>query len=257
MARTPPEGTPVTIALEHTAPAGEPDLATRRRAEILTGAIRVIARDGVVAAKLKDIARESGVSLGLIQHYFDTREKLVDATFAAMMRVVSHESAKRTGSGSDPVRYIFAMHRLHVLGTVGFPERWGFWSELWAASGRSDQLREVATQVYQLWARPLEAALRRLAEAGRLPKGADPAHLTAGMLALMDGLSIRTLAEPAVFTPEFMLQILNEWTTTQLGITAEEAARHIAALASEAETDLPPALTPELVAAALIHESVA
>ena len=87
----------MTIAPEHPAPTGEPDLATRRRAEILTGAIRVIARDGVVAAKLKDIARESGVSLGLIQHYFDTRENLVDATFAAMMRVVSHESAERAG----------------------------------------------------------------------------------------------------------------------------------------------------------------
>ncbi|QAB18818.1 TetR family transcriptional regulator [Leucobacter muris] len=243
----------MTIAMEHTAPAGELDLATRRRAEILTGAIRVIARDGVVAAKLKDIARESGVSLGLIQHYFDTRENLVDATFAAMMRVVSHESAKRVSSDDDPLRFIFGMNRLHVLGTVGFPERWGFWSELWAASGRSDHLREVATQVYQLWARPLEAALHRLADAGRLPQGADPGHIAAGMLALMDGLSIRTLAEPDVFTPDFMLQILNEWATTQLGVTPEEAARHIESLAAEGDATRPRALTPEVVAAALLE----
>ncbi|RGE23281.1 TetR/AcrR family transcriptional regulator [Leucobacter sp. wl10] len=245
------EEAPAAAARRDPWPAGV-DLATRRRAEILCGTIRVIARDGVAAAKLKDIARQSGVSLGLVQHYFDTRENLVDAAFGAMMQVVARERARRMDAVDDPLQSIYEMIRLHVFGTVAFPERWGLWSELWAGSGRSDHLRGVATQVYRLWALPLEDALRRLEQQGRLPAGADPGLLTTGMLALMDGLSIRTLAEPDVFTQDLMLQVLNGWATTQLGVAPAEAERLLEALSSNAAE--PTALAPEVVAAALVEQ---
>ena len=237
---------------EHPAPPDTIDLATRRRAEILYGSIRVIARDGVVAAKLKDIARESGVSLGLIQHYFDTRENLVDATFGAMMSVISRESAARLQHFDDPVWLIFAMNHLHVYGTVAFPERWGFWSELWAASGRSTHLRSVATQVYQLWTLPIETALHELANTNRLPAGADPSLIANGILALMDGLSIRSIAEPEKFTPAFMLQVLNEWVTTQLRADQAAVQPILEALPNSDDMESPSPLTPELIAAALM-----
>lgn len=227
------------------------DLATRRRAEILTGSIRVIARDGIVAAKLKDIARESGVSLGLVQHYFDTRDNLVDETFTVMMRAISRESRRRLRGITDPLELIYAMNALHVHGTIAFPERWGFWSELWAAAGRSEHLRGVSTQVYQLWAHPLEQALEELSRTGRLPEAAHPHRIATGILALMDGLSIRTLAEPQGIPDEFMLQVLNDWVTTQLGVPPEAAAEHLATLAQTAHTAAPRPLGPDVVAEAL------
>ncbi|RZT62854.1 TetR/AcrR family transcriptional regulator [Leucobacter luti] len=243
----------MTIAPEDPARLNEVDLTTRRRAEILTGSIRVIARDGVVAAKLKDIARESGVSLGLIQHYFDTRENLVDATFEVMMRVISRESALRVRTIEDPLQFIYALNSQHVFGSVAFPERWGFWSELWSGSGRSGPLRTVASQVYELWARPLEEALGQLAESHRLPASADPHRLTAGILALMDGLSIRTLADPDVVSPEFMLEVLNDWVTVQLGVDPAEARLHLTELERHRDAMQPRALTPEVVAEALLE----
>lgn len=241
----------MTIATEHPQTPHGGDLATRRRAEILTGAIRVIARDGVVAAKLKDIARESGVSLGLIQHYFDTRENLVDATFTAMMRVISREAGLRLKTVEDPLQLVYEMNHLHVFGAVAFPERWGFWSELWAASGRSGHLGSVASQVYQLWAQPLETALHTLASTGRLPDGANPHRVATGILALMDGLSIRALAEPDIVSPEFMLQVLNDWVTVQLGVSPHEATERLATLEQHSSTSQPRPLTPEVVAEAL------
>jgi len=250
------EGVRVAVQATPAGEAGEIDLATRRRAEILCGTIRVIARDGVVAAKMKDIARESGVSLGLIQHYFDTRENLIDAAFGAMMQVISRETARSTGSVTDPLEFIYETIRLHVFGTVAFPERWGFWSELWAASGRSDHLRGVATQIYALWARPLEAALQSLKDEGRLPAGADPEQLTIGLLALMDGLAVRTIAEPELFTQQLMLQVLNDWTTTQLGVDRDEADRLIERLEQGRRSPGPMTLTPELLTEALLDPPV-
>lgn len=229
------------------------DLATRRRSEILCGAIRVIAREGVVAAKLKDIARESGVSLGLIQHYFDTRENLIDAAFVAMMQVISRGHPLPTEAEIDPLQFLYEVNRRHVFGTVSFPERWGFWSELWAASGRSEHARDVAKQIYELWAQPIEAALGQLKDQGRLPVGAEPVELTTEMLALMDGLAIRTLAEPDRFTPERMLRVLNGWTTVQLGVDADEAARILDRIAEKPGGSGPRTLEPGMIAATLIE----
>ncbi len=231
---------------------GDLDLATRRRAEILCGSIRVVARNGVASAKLKDIARESGVSLGLIQHYFDTRENLIDETFGAMMRVVTRDTSLKARSTVDPLQFIFEMIRLHVFGTVDFPRRWGFWSELWAASGRSDHLRDVATQIYRLWALPLEGALEQLKEQDRLPARADIKRLTTGILALMDGLAIRTIAEPESFPHELMFEVLIDWVTVQLGVTATDSKHLVDRLAQETRIFDTKTLTPELVAAALI-----
>ncbi len=231
----------------------EIDLATRRRAEILYGAIRVIARDGVAAAKLKDIARESGVSLGLIQHYFDTRENLIDAAFVAMMQVVSSETIARMGSVTDPLRVILEANRLHAYGTVSFPERWGFWSELWAGSGRSTHIGNVARQVYELWARPIEDALTRLKEQQRLPETADPSTLTIGLLALMDGLAVRTLAASENFTNDVMLEILNEWTIAQLGVDPQEARKMLEQLNREQRLPKSSTLSPDVIAATLVE----
>lgn len=227
------------------------DLATRRRAEILYGAIRVISREGAVAAKLKDIARESSVSLGLVQHYFDTRQKLVNEAFGAMMLVVSNEASKCISTQDDPLSYIYEIIRLHVFGTVAFPERWGFWTELWSASRHSEHLRDVATKIYSSWAHPLTAALRRLGKEGKLPPGAESERLTTGILALMDGLAIRTITEPDDFTEDQMLKILNDWVTLQLGADLGEVSDILDRLSRESSASKPTALTPETVAVAL------
>lgn len=229
----------------------EPDLVTRRRAEILTGAITVIARDGVSAAKLRDIAQASGVSLGLIQHYFETRENLVDSAFEVMMQVVTRATAEHTGRIDDPLESLYALVRLHVFGTVTFPERWSFWGEMWSASGRSEHLRTVSAHIYALWSSPIEEAFAALHDHGQLPSGIDLDGLVTGLLALMDGLAIRSIAEPDAFTSERMLTILNGWVTAALNVDRNHADSLTRGLAETDAKRTTRPLTPELVAEAL------
>jgi len=47
-----------------------------RREQILSGALRVFARKGFAAAKISDIVSRSGVSHGLVYHYFDSKEEI-------------------------------------------------------------------------------------------------------------------------------------------------------------------------------------
>ena len=45
-----------------------------RREQIMESALRVFAKKGFTGASNKDIAREAGITPGLIYHYFESKE---------------------------------------------------------------------------------------------------------------------------------------------------------------------------------------
>ena len=57
--------------------ASNPEHMDARRAAIIAATARVIVTNGVDSTRLADVAEEAGVSVGLIQHYFVTRDELL------------------------------------------------------------------------------------------------------------------------------------------------------------------------------------
>ncbi len=58
-----------------------PKVVEERREQILDAALRIFARKGFANATNKDIAREAGITTGLIYHYFENKEGLLKAIF--------------------------------------------------------------------------------------------------------------------------------------------------------------------------------
>ncbi|MGH2922471.1 MAG: TetR/AcrR family transcriptional regulator [Solirubrobacterales bacterium] len=59
-------------------PNGGPD---KRRA-ILDAAIQVFARQGFHSARVSDVAAEAGVAYGLVYHYFDSKDQMLNELFS-------------------------------------------------------------------------------------------------------------------------------------------------------------------------------
>jgi TetR/AcrR family transcriptional regulator, fatty acid metabolism regulator protein len=53
-----------------------------RRSQILAAAARVFARRGFHTSRVGDVAREAGISHGLLYHYFSSKDELLEAIFA-------------------------------------------------------------------------------------------------------------------------------------------------------------------------------
>ncbi|WP_338674473.1 TetR/AcrR family transcriptional regulator [Streptomyces sp. SCSIO 30461] len=74
-----------------------------RRAQIAEALIRVAGRRGLHAVGMRDVAAEAGVSLRLVQYYFETKEKLL---FYGLQHLTEHFTARvgaRLGAaGTDP-----------------------------------------------------------------------------------------------------------------------------------------------------------
>ena len=56
--------------------------AAEKRRQILDAAIRVFARQGFHSARVSDIAEEAGVAYGLVYHYFDSKDQMLNELFS-------------------------------------------------------------------------------------------------------------------------------------------------------------------------------
>src|SRR6476659_9518230 len=55
--------------------------AVDKRRMILDGAVRVFARQGFHTCRVSDIADEAGVAYGLVYHYFQSKDQILDTLF--------------------------------------------------------------------------------------------------------------------------------------------------------------------------------
>ena len=55
--------------------------AADKRRSILDAAVRVFARQGFHTCRVSDIADEAGVAYGLVYHYFDSKDEVLNTLF--------------------------------------------------------------------------------------------------------------------------------------------------------------------------------
>jgi TetR/AcrR family transcriptional regulator, fatty acid metabolism regulator protein len=90
-----------------TTPEAEPE---KRRA-ILHAAVRVFAEKGYHGCRIADVARAAGVAYGLVYHYFQNKEELLESVFAEQWGIlISALKAIDEGPGtaSEKIAAVFA-----------------------------------------------------------------------------------------------------------------------------------------------------
>jgi len=84
--------------------AGTPRLAAAdRRRQILDAAVRVFARQGFHTCRVSDIADEAGVAYGLVYHYFQSKEQVLDTLFLERWSILL-DAIKGIGDGPGSAR---------------------------------------------------------------------------------------------------------------------------------------------------------
>lgn len=141
-----------------------------KRRQILDAAVRVFARKGFHATRVGDIAAEAGVAHGLLYHYFDSKDSLLEAVFeenwsVLVARIGSVEEADEPAV--DQLRHIAAIVLrtwLHLPDVVRVVVR---------EFGRSPELAARVGELEQ----PIDAIERVIARGiarGELKRDLDP-----------------------------------------------------------------------------------
>ncbi|MGV9303394.1 TetR/AcrR family transcriptional regulator [Nonomuraea sp. NPDC003727] len=166
-----------------------------RRREVLSAASTVIVRDGIDAATSRAIAKEAGLSNGVLGHYFtDKDEILLSALRHSHQRIRERITRRVEGlTGLAALREV-------LLDNLPLDDERDQETRLeisfWSRSLAVDRLAEVQ----RAEAAELRAAVRLLLEqareAGEIGADGDLDVAAERLLALVDGLSLRALLYP-------------------------------------------------------------
>ncbi|MGH9103850.1 MAG: TetR/AcrR family transcriptional regulator [Acidimicrobiales bacterium] len=170
-----------------------------RRERIAEAVCRLAARQGLEAVSLRRVAAEAAVSMGQVQHYFTTKDEMLLFAFRTMSTRVERRlgAAVARSAESPPTR---ALLRALLVAMVPADADSRFEAPLWVAflaraviePSLAAVLREGADALVGFAAGQLRAAQG----AGEVVASIDPAAEAVSLLALADGMMLRTLLDP-------------------------------------------------------------
>lgn len=169
----------------------------QRRAQIADGLVRLAGREGLHAVTMRSVAAESGVSLRLVQYYFQTKAALLHAALRQLEQQSNERWAARVVRLPKPVSargFVEAFlaeaqptdeqsRTFHLVGTS------------YAVLAMTD--RELAEQPFIAGLNHLERqltdVLRKAQADGELAPELDPAHEATRLVTINHGLGTTVL----------------------------------------------------------------
>ncbi|MEJ3654396.1 TetR family transcriptional regulator C-terminal domain-containing protein [Actinomycetes bacterium KLBMP 9759] len=185
-----------------------------RRTRIAAALLRVAADRGIEAVSLRHVATEAGVSSGMVQHYFRTKDEMM--TFA--LAVVAENVMSRM-SGKPVAETPASMIRTLVVELLPFDEQRRIEGRVLLAFHAhaannptiAGLLRENANRLRAYLTDRIGAAQAAGTTASRL----DAGHIATGLLALADGLGVNVLVDH--YTADEALATFDAYLTAVLG----------------------------------------
>jgi AcrR family transcriptional regulator len=185
-----------TASMPQTASADRGRLDSEKARRIVQAMRASVGTRGAAGSTFDQVAREAGVSRGLLHYYFGTKERL-------LVEVVRHDCDVRMSaieaslSGAESVDEIVlilveALERL----VERDPGAFALIFEMFTASRQNDELAEAMGEVYRRVRDQIARALRAKDDEGVVELRGDPESVGSILLAMADGLALQSLSDP-------------------------------------------------------------
>jgi len=173
-----------------------------RRTDVLRAASRVFAKKGFAAAKINDIAREAGLSHGLVYHYFRTKDDVFAAILETKiedMRRAMQEDDARAGTATDRLR---ASLGRWLNRTLEEPEMGLMIAQAMLSDSLSPAIREMLAEHTRESFGESVARIGLGQRRGEIGKHASAEELASSLMCVMRGMALASVVHVGVpFTP--------------------------------------------------------
>ena len=166
------------------------------KAQRIIAAMRAsVAQRGAAASTFDHVAREAGVSRGLLHYYFGSKERL-------LVEVVRHDCDVRTRHMDERLASAHSVDEILDALVTSLEEfieddagMQAVIYEMLSASRHSEEIRAELAELYRQWRERLAGWLRKKEEEGAIRLHADAEALASILFALGDGFGIQVLAD--------------------------------------------------------------
>ena len=185
-----------------TAPAKQAATAPAKRLEgdkarrIIAAMRNSVGTRGAAGSTFDHVAREAGVSRGLLHYYFGSKDRL-------LVEVVRHDCEVRIQTMEERLAKAGSVDEIVqalVSGLEEFvedePGSQAVIYEMLSASRHSEEIRAELAELYRRWRAHLAEALRRKEQDGVVRLRGEPETIASLLFALGDGLGIQLVSDP-------------------------------------------------------------
>jgi AcrR family transcriptional regulator len=179
------------------------------KAQRIVEAMRVsVGKRGAAGSTVDVVAREAGVSRGLLHYYFGSKERLMVEVVRTDCdaRVAALEEQLSAGTTVDEIVAVLVQSLQAFVADE--PGVQAVLYEMLSASRRSEEIRAELAELYRRWRDQLAEALREREQEGVVRLDAEPEAVAAMLFALGDGMGLQLISDPEWdSTPAFELGI--------------------------------------------------
>ncbi len=177
--------------------AASRELSSDKAARIVEAMRVSVSARGIAGATFDHVAREAGVSRGLLHYYFGTKERLLVEVVRreCEVRIARLEESVAGARSADDVLDALVRSFEEFLGEG--PTAAVLFYELLTLAQRNHEIASELSELSRRMRVQMVMALQAKADAGVLELRAEPDALAAFLLALADGVMMRALSEPA------------------------------------------------------------
>jgi AcrR family transcriptional regulator len=152
---------------------------------------------GAAASTFDHVAREAGVSRGLLHYYFGSKERLLVAVVRRDCEVrIAAMNARLARADSVDAIVEALVHGLEEF-IEDAPATQAVTYEMLSASRHSEEIRAELAELYRRWRAELAAALREKERQGVVRLQAEPEAVASILFALGDGMGIQLSTDSA------------------------------------------------------------
>lgn len=165
-----------------------------RREQICRAAAAVIARQGFAGSTMRMVAEEAGVSTGMLNHYFASRQDLLTQALVYVSERAQarfHDAIEEVPPG---IERLTALLDSALAEDVQTNETWRVWINAYGEAVRLPELRHTIEARLHSWYELVDSALEGLVPAG----GPKAIPWSWRFDAILNGLVIQALTSEAV-----------------------------------------------------------
>jgi TetR/AcrR family transcriptional repressor of bet genes len=172
-----------------------------RRQQILEAAARVAVHHRLAGLTIRDVAREAGLSTGLILFHFKTKASLTDALLDWLLDSAAVLEANMPAPDGAPRAHLFgAFVRSEARRLASDRLRTELFFDFWVAGTRTARLRVQIRRALMRYRQQFRAlAVDLLKENGGRPTPAAADALAAAAVSFVQGCAIQALIDPQHF----------------------------------------------------------
>jgi AcrR family transcriptional regulator len=182
-----------------------------RREALVDATLRCLKKYGHEGVSVRRISAAAGVSIGLINHHFPSKDGLVAVTYETLALSLQESiRSQAENHAASPRERLSGFFRASFAPDIIDPQLFNVWLVFWSMVAHAPEIREVHDRTYGKYRAMLESLLGQLA----VSEGAPPFKLrpaAIALAALLDGLWVELSLSPSTFKPREAIALCEDW----------------------------------------------